>query len=90
LIDAAYREQRQGKVTGLGEQAVQAAWSATGPASTIDDVACRYRCHIVLLPHPPSIAWRRSRGIAASANPRWRLTGTAGLLLTGIDNGCWW
>jgi hypothetical protein len=23
-------------------------------------------------------------------SPRWWLAGTAGLLLTGIDNGCWW
>jgi hypothetical protein len=33
---------------------------------------------------------RRFGGIVASASPRWWLAGTAGLLLAGIDNGCWW
>jgi uncharacterized protein YjeT (DUF2065 family) len=38
---------------------------------------------------PPRVARRRFKGIAASANPRLRLAGIAGLLLPGIDNGCW-
>jgi hypothetical protein len=38
---------------------------------------------------PASIAWRRSRRIVASANPRLPLAGIAGLLLPGSHNGGW-
>jgi hypothetical protein len=45
---------------------------------------------VQLLPPFAEHRGRRFQGIVASASPRWQLAGTAGLLLAGIDNGCWW